>query len=184
MNSQKHRYYVIAGLALMAVLLACQLFEEPAGENTVATAAAQTMQARQPDSPPVVIPTITPLPQQVEPTTPPEPVKPCNKALFISETVPDHSEFSPNEDFTKTWRVENVGTCTWNTNYRIELQSGEAMGAGYTHYFPQIIHPGERMDVVLELDAPPEEGEYTSWWQLQDDQGKKFAQLYVLIEVK
>jgi hypothetical protein len=80
--------------------------------------------------------------------------------------------------------VENIGTCTWNTNYRIELQSGEPMGAGNTHYFSQIIHPGERMDVVLELEAPSNEGEYTSWWQLQDDQGKKFAQLYVLIEVK
>ena len=32
-------------------------------------------------------------------------------------TVPDGTELNPGDDFTKTWRIMNNGSCTWNTSY-------------------------------------------------------------------
>lgn len=178
---------LIFSALLMLVLLACQFDLGQVDQNEVATAVAATVsvqvQPPPPQDPPPQAPP-PPTPANTLPAAPsPEP-KPCNKAKFISETVPDHTVFSPNESFTKTWRLENIGTCTWNTSYRVVLQSGDALGMHSAQYFTQIIKPGERMDVLLQLKAPSKKGEYTNWWQLQDDQGKKFGQIYVIIEVK
>jgi hypothetical protein len=183
---KKNIIVVLVCMVVMLVALACQITAAEPDENEVATAAAQTIEAKYPptEEPTAGPPTVTPLPTYtvVVPPTP-EP-KPCNKAKFISETVPDGTEFSPDEEFTKTWRLENIGTCTWNTNYRVALQSGDSMGMDGSQHFTQIIKPGEYMDVVLELEAPSDEDDYTTWFQLQDDSGKKFAQLSVQIEVK
>lgn len=179
-----------AALLLCATImlfgLACQIVSTDMDENEVATAAAQTIEAKYPptDEPPPAPPTATPYPTYTVAVAPTATPKPCNKAKFISETVPDGTEFNPDEDFTKTWRLENVGTCTWNANYRIALQSGDSMGLDSSQHFTQVIKPGEFMDVVLDLEAPSDDGEYTTWFQLQDGSGKKFAQLYVQIEVK
>lgn len=181
---KKNIHILLLCAIIMLFVISCQIFSTQVDENAVATAAAQTMQAKQPTDASAGPPTVTPMPTYTVAVAPTATPKPCNKAKFISETVPDGSEFSPNEGFTKSWRLKNIGTCTWNTGYCIELQSGKPMGAGNTRYFTQIIKPGEFMDVVLELEAPSSDGEYTSWWQLKDDSGKKFAQLYVQIEVK
>ena len=174
---------IITVSAVMLIVLACQINLSPVDQNAIATAAEQTIVAKQPTLAPIP-PTATPQPTQADTPVPSPTPKPCNKAEFISETIPDNSEFNPNEEFTKTWRLKNIGTCTWNTNYRVVLQSGDAMGMDSAQYFTQTIGPGEQMDVVLELKAPSDDGKYTTWFQLKDNEGKKFAQVYVMIEVK
>ena len=38
----------------------------------------------------------------------------CDQAQFVSDlTAPDGSSFAPGAAFTKTWRLMNIGTCTW-----------------------------------------------------------------------
>lgn len=167
----------------MLALLACQFDFSPTDENAIATAAAQTVAAMQPDEL-AVVPTVTPQPSYTPTLKPTATALPCNKAEFISETVPDNTVFDPNEEFTKSWRLKNIGTCTWNTNYRIKIQSGDDMGLASGWYFPQYVQPGEKMDVVLDLEAPSSPGKYTSFWQLQDDHGRKFGQVYLVIEVE
>ena len=37
-------------------------------------------------------------------------------AQFVADvTVPDGARYDPNAAFTKTWRLRNIGTCTWTT---------------------------------------------------------------------
>src|SRR5512135_3467629 len=49
----------------------------------------------------------------------------CDRAQFIADvTVPDGTRFSPGAAFTKTWRLKNVGTCTWSTSYTLVFSSG------------------------------------------------------------
>lgn len=183
---KKNTAVLLICAAIMLLGLACQIVSTAPDENEVATAAAQTIEAKYPstEEPPAIPPTATAYPTYTVAVSPTATPKPCNKAKFISETVQDGTEFNANEDFTKTWRVENVGTCTWNTKYKVALQSGDSMGLGGFKYFTQVIQPGEFMDVVLDLEAPAESGEYTTWFQLKDDSGVKFAQLFVQIEVK
>jgi len=53
----------------------------------------------------------------------------CDRAQFISDvTVPDGTTFAPGAAFNKTWRLKNVGTCTWTTSYSLVFDSGEKMG--------------------------------------------------------
>ena len=41
-----------------------------------------------------------------------------DRAQFVTDvTVPDGTKYDPGATFTKTWRLRNVGTCTWTTAY-------------------------------------------------------------------
>ncbi len=37
---------------------------------------------------------------------------PCNWAKFVTDvSIPDNSQISTNDGFTKTWRLQNIGSC-------------------------------------------------------------------------
>jgi hypothetical protein len=80
--------------------------------------------------------------------------------------------------------LKNIGHCTWTTDYRLALQSGSAMGVRYDQYFDQDVEPGEYIDIAVDMRAPYARGEYTSFWQLQDEYGRKFGQVYLIINVR
>ena len=44
----------------------------------------------------------------------------CDQAQFVSDlTAPDGAAFAPGAAFTKTWRLANIGTCTWTSAYNL-----------------------------------------------------------------
>ena len=52
-----------------------------------------------------------------------------DRAEFVSDvTVPDGTDFKPNETFVKTWELQNAGTTTWTTNYSLVFVEGDKMG--------------------------------------------------------
>jgi hypothetical protein len=54
----------------------------------------------------------------------------CDRAQFVSDvTAPDGSSFAPGATFTKTWRLMNIGTCTWNTAYSLTWVGGDSLSA-------------------------------------------------------
>jgi hypothetical protein len=82
-------------------------------KDYIATIATPT-----PTTIPTPFPTITPTPTTIPtpfPTSTPTPMQAslCDKAVFVADvTVPDGTSFSPGFQFTKVWRLRNVGTCT------------------------------------------------------------------------
>jgi hypothetical protein len=53
---------------------------------------------------------------------------PCDWAQVTGDvTVKDGTTFSPGKKFTKTWRLKNIGACTWTDNYDLVFVSGERM---------------------------------------------------------
>ncbi|MCJ7519806.1 MAG: hypothetical protein MUO42_09075, partial [Anaerolineaceae bacterium] len=95
------------------------LLSKPTKEpNALATTVAQTLEAmagqplptQQPPAQqptmPAGLPTVTPpvptavIPVQLPPTATSQP---CDKAQFLAETIPDDTEFSAGEAFTKSW---------------------------------------------------------------------------------
>ena len=58
------------------------------------------------------------------------------------------------------------------------------MGVRYDQYFDHDVEPGEYIDIAVDMRAPYARGEYTSFWQLQDEHGRKFGQVYLIIDVR
>mgnify|MGYP000850282979 FL=1 len=103
--------------------------------------------------------------------------KPCNAAGFIDDvTIPDDKKISPGAGFTKTWRLVNVGTCTWTSSYRLVFSHGDRMGAPDTVQLTNsAIAPGMTVDVSVDLVAPDESGTYQGYYLLRDGEGTNFG---------
>jgi len=109
-------------------------------------------------------------------TTPPPPSTCTDKAAFIADvTVPDNTVFAPNTSFTKTWRLKNVGTCTWTTSYKLTWVSGDPMSAVYPVALTTSVAPGGQVDVSANLVSPAAGGSYQGNWMLQNASGTKFG---------
>jgi len=175
------RFISILGVCAL-ILSACNLpagTPTPDSANVVFTAAALTVQAQlnqtavfnTPTLPPpqatntqitiptAVIQTVTPIPA-ISPT----PL--CDLALFVSDqTIPDGTNLAPGQVFKKTWRLRNIGTCTWS-GYTLVFDSGEAMSP--------VIDPignvatNQEVDVSVTFTAPVKPGHYRSYWRLRN----------------
>ncbi len=183
-------------LFLLAVLNACNFpASTPNAAGTleaIYTAQAATVQALQTQS----IPTDSELPTLSFPTLPPlltstpettqlyptatsyqaaVPSSYCDWAAYIADvTVPDGTVFAPDTDFTKTWRLQNIGTCTWTPSYALVFASGTAMGAS-TVNLPGYVNPGQYVDLSVNLTAPASRGDYRGYWMLRNAGGGVFG---------
>ena len=141
---------------------------------------------------PTEVPTETSVPTATNTPAPTSIPVPCDWAAFVSDvTVKDGTDMVPGEDFTKTWRVKNIGTCTWTSDYDIVFSSGSSMGASSAVALPGIIRPGETVDISVAMEAPADEGTYTGYWMLRNATGKIFGigdnqnkALWVVIDVE
>lgn len=110
------------------------------------------------------------------PVTTPIPAACTNRAKFVADvTVPDWTVFAPNAPFTKTWRLMNVGTCTWTTSYTLVFFSGNQMGAAEINPLPASVAPGGTIDLSLNLIAPSTPNSYLSSWILKSDKKVNFG---------
>lgn len=86
----------------------------------------------------------------------------------IDVTIPDDMIMGPGLTFTKIWRLQNVGTCTWSQDYSIAVFSGEKMNAPAAVPMPGIVAPGQTVDISVDLVAPQPEGTYQGNWKLRN----------------
>jgi subtilase family serine protease len=175
--------YIAVCLGVLIIPLACIGLSEA---EKLQTAVAQTITASAEDGTPPEeqpLPTITLAPTATQPGDPTVTPKPCNDANFVSETVEDGTDFEPNENFTKTWRVLNAGTCTWNTNYKIVFVSGDGMSGPASKNLTQSVNPGEQIDLSVDLKAPGSVGEYEGIWNLADPNGNHMLN-YISVNIE
>lgn len=150
------------------------------------TLVAQATQLANQQLTPSPTPTLEPSPTQALPTATatqplptatatPKPI-PCNWAEFVRDvSVPDGTEFSSGSKLTKTWRLKNIGTCTWTTGYALVFVNGDAMSAPASVSLKNDVRPGETVDVSVELVAPSKPGSYKGNWMLRDASGRLFG---------
>jgi len=81
----------------------------------------------------------------------------------------------PGASFTKTWRLQNTGTCAWSKAYSIALFSGEAMSAPASVSLPKDVAPGQSVDVSVDMIAPQSPGSYQGNWKLRDSSNNWFG---------
>jgi Ig-like domain from next to BRCA1 gene/SdrD B-like domain len=110
------------------------------------------------------------------PSTPTPIPTPCNRIKFIKDvTIPDGTDFAPDTKFTKTWRLQNDGTCTWNTDYDLVFVNGNSMSGPTVQALSGEVQPGEQVDVSVNLISPSNPGGYRGNWQLRSGSGVIFG---------
>jgi hypothetical protein len=93
----------------------------------------------------------------------------CDWAQFVADvTVPDGTNYAPGTTFTKTWRLKNIGTCTWSASYALVFDSGTQMGASAAVNFPSSVAPGGTVDLTVDMTAPNSNGSYRGYWKLRN----------------
>jgi hypothetical protein len=100
----------------------------------------------------------------------------CLGLHFVRDvTVPDNTEMTPAEVFTKTWQVENSGTCAWQPGFQVILIGGVAMG-GSPFKVAQTVGPGGSIQVSIKMAAPPNiKGTAQGTWKMSDETGQTFG---------
>jgi LysM repeat protein len=101
----------------------------------------------------------------------------CNQAQMVADvSVPDGTTLAPGSSFTKTWRLKNVGTCTWTSAYTLIFDHGERMDAPATAPFTTVnIPPGSTVDLSINLKAPVNPGNYQADFRLRSPEGISFG---------
>ena len=102
---------------------------------------------------------------------------PCNRASFVSDvTYPDGSEVTINNGFVKTWRLQNTGSCTWTSGYKLIFSNGDRMGAPDEVVLTgSTVAPGQTVDVSVNLTAPDTVGTYKGYFKLKSSDGSVFG---------
>jgi len=144
--------------------------------ETIIAPITQTAAAVTPAPTLTAAPTNTPVPT-VSPTyagtsTP----STCDNMKFVSDsTVPDNTPMTAGQDFVKTWKVLNTGTCSWTTSYSIIFGWGETKMGGLTTSLTSVVAPNTEAEISITLKAPTKSGTYHSYWRLRNNNGYPFG---------
>jgi hypothetical protein len=99
-----------------------------------------------------------------------------DRAQFVADvTVPDGTRYDPGATFKKTWRLRNIGTCTWSTSYSLVFDTGERMGAPASITFPSSVAAGQTVDLTVDMTAPNAAGHYIGYWKFKNAAGTLFG---------
>ncbi len=114
----------------------------------------------------------------------------CNMAALVADlTIPNGTAVIPGTHFVKSWRLLNVGSCTWSPDYRIVWVSGDWLGGPTYSVILVSVPPGQTIDLSLQLTAPSATGIYRANYKLADASGNQFgigasnAPFYVQISI-
>lgn len=125
-----------------------------------------TLPTVRPSTIPISSPTVTPIPVATE----------CQDAAqYITDDGLDGTTYPPNTAFTKTWRLKNTGTCTWDSSYLVSYISGTTMSQQPGYWIlpqGQTVAPGHTVDISVGMTSPVENGNYVSYWGLKKVDGQ------------
>ncbi len=188
-NKNKAEKEIVVAYTSAAQTFEAQLATLQASSPSPTQEATQTAQAT-----PTLLATLA-LPPTAFPTLAAPPTNPsvggmgsgavgCANSAFVADvTVPDHSAMTPGQTFTKTWRLQNSGSCEWTPSFKVTFLSGNAMGAATTA-LPTTVQPGASGDISIQMTAPTNPGEAQGTWILTNENGQNFGtNFYVVINV-
>ncbi len=186
---------LVGSLLVLIVMFILRGFNTRREETALETTSAATISARQTqDAPPTA--TFTPSatftytpessPTIIQATDAPEATKTetvlelipgCDVAAFVADvTAPDGKKYDPGKKFTKTWRILNDGSCTWNNMYRLTFVSGDQMSGPENQPLTVLeVEPGKIIDISVDLVAPEEPGKYRGYWAFKNTNGVEFG---------
>jgi len=201
------RLLLSASVPLFLVLAACggpKATSLPTlSVEEIFTSAAQTFDAQQATEFALTPPTGTPVPATpspfptllsaspagplptisfTSPTVASDSAPGCDNAAYVADlTIPDNTRLDASQNFTKKWRIQNTGTCTWDTTYQLTFVDGEHMNGPANVNLALSVPPGQQADVSVNLQAPSSPGDFYGRWQMQNPQGAKFGSILTVV---
>jgi len=92
---------------------------------------------------------------------------PCNLAKLVRHiTIPNGSYIPPGAAFTKVWRIRNIGSCEWYTQYYFINVVGDPLG-GAPLQLTTRVKPNQEIDIAIPMVAPLTPGNYKGGWALR-----------------
>jgi hypothetical protein len=102
----------------------------------------------------------------------------CDSMQFVADVnVPDNTNMAPGQDFLKTWRVKNTGSCPWGDGYELVYADYADDMDGQPQPLTEVVQPGQEVEISVQFTAPDEIGEYLSAWQMQNPAGVTFEDI-------
>lgn len=152
-----------------------QLPTQPAASVAPPTSAPPTVAspsaAPATNLPPTPAPTFTSAPTATQGT-----IGCVDDGKFVADiTIPDGTTFATPAAFTKTWRVQNIGTCVWNTTYSLKFVGGAQLGGPAAIAMPGEVVPGAEIDLSVGLTSSATAGNYIGQWRLTNSTGNAFG---------
>jgi hypothetical protein len=87
------------------------------------------------------------------------------------------------QNFTKTWKVKNSGSCAWDAGFKFAFTGGDAMG-GTTYTVPSSVAAGAVTDISVAMTAPNKSGTVRGNWRMSTTSGQFFGdEVYVQVVV-
>jgi uncharacterized protein YkwD len=165
MEMEMKRLYIVS-LSIIFFLSACGTKTPPTPTQVPATEVPPTVAA--PPTATLTNPTITPNASATSSAC-------VDAATFVDDvTIPDYTHLDPRQTFTKTWRIKNTGTCTWSSGYSAVYSSGDHLGVKDSIALGDT-SPGATLDISVDMAAPPSDGTYKIFYQLEDPAGKNMT---------
>lgn len=149
---------------------------------------SEAMDTAAPVPPPFVTSTLPPtkqalsVPTRLPPTSTPDasttttavatsPANCRDSAILVEDvTYSDNTRLNAGEKFTKIWKLQNVGTCTW-TGYAVAFVNGDRMSSPDSVPVPET-ERSKPVDVSVELTAPSSDGTYRGNFELRNAEGE------------
>lgn len=110
----------------------------------------------------------------------------CDSLSFVADVnVPDDTSMSPGQDFVKTWKVKNSGSCPWGAGYKLVYAGYADDMSGQFQPLTGVVQPGQEVEVSVQFKAPDAVDQYLSAWQMSNPTGVTFPEIiFVKITVQ
>lgn len=195
-----HRAATVTASVLFSLLVAaCGGSPEPTPTPTLAPTQPPPTAPPTTAPSPRIVPSPTPAPVDAGAATTDTAASPAaanpadctNKAANVRDVnIPDGTVLQRGESFTKTWRINNAGTCTWNEAYTLVFFAGDRLDGQDGVKLPTT-PPGADAEVSVPMRASLRPGTFQGFWKLRAPNGQNFGTgaesnvaFWVLITVK
>jgi len=95
----------------------------------------------------------------------------------VDVNIPDGTTMTPGQDFIKTWKVKNNGSCPWGAGYELVYAGYSDDMSGQFQPLAAVVQPGQEVEVSVQFQAPDAAGEYLSAWQMENPAGITFEEI-------
>lgn len=102
----------------------------------------------------------------------------CDSLEYVADvTIPDDTNMAPGQDFLKTWRVRNTGSCPWGEGYELVYADYADDMDGQPQPLTEVVQPGQEVEISVQFTAPSQIGNYLSAWQMANPAGVTFEDI-------
>jgi hypothetical protein len=100
----------------------------------------------------------------------------------VDVNIPDNTIMTPGQDFIKTWKVQNTGSCPWGAGYVLAYAGYDDDMSGQFVALTEVVQPGQEVELSVQFKAPAQAGTYVSAWSMRNPAGVFFP-LRVFIKI-